>query len=322
MILKSCSSKVSILSIKLILEKTHGGLIIESLLRKAICQYGGQFKQIFCLVLDSIPEDWEDRTSLFIGHIIDRGIQSGTVKSYVSTIKGMLIDDGYDWQDGKILLSALAKACKLVNDRMRIRQLIHCSFLELILLEIQRRFSLANQYYLETLYKAIFALGYYGLFRVGELTNSPHAMRAANIHLGMNKDKILVVLYSSKTHNMGDRPQKVKIVANRIEKSGSYLKRNFCPFKLLARYMHLRGDYLSEEERFFVFRNRTLVKADAARRVLKDVIKSLGLNQDCYDMHLLRIERASDLIKYNYPIDEVRRMGRWRSNVVFKYIRD
>ena len=49
----------------------------------------------FTMKLDKKPKPWEDRTTLFIGYLIDRGIQSVTIKSYVSAIKKMLVMDGY-----------------------------------------------------------------------------------------------------------------------------------------------------------------------------------------------------------------------------------
>ena len=78
----------------------------------------------------------------------------------------------------------------------------------MILFEIQRIFSQTNQWYLEVMYKALFALTYYGMITVGEVTLSPHVLKAKDIHIALNKDKILLVLYSSKTHDKGSRPPK------------------------------------------------------------------------------------------------------------------
>ena len=61
--------------------------------------------------------------------------------------------------------------------------------------------------------------------------------------------------------------------------------------------------------------------ADQTRQLLRKMLPSFGLNAELYDMHSLRIGRASDLIKQNYSIEQVKRMGRWKSNAVYKYIR-
>ena len=155
---------------------------------------------------------WEDKTALFGAYLVDGGVQSTTLKSYFSAIKFILKQDGYEWNDKKALLSSLVKGCKITNDSVKIRLPIQKGLLEMVLFEVERIFNngKTNQPYLEILYKAIFCLAYYGMMRVGELTLSPHVLKAKNIHIGNNKDKIMMVLYSSKTHGKESRPQHIK----------------------------------------------------------------------------------------------------------------
>ena len=61
--------------------------------------------------------------------------------------------------------------------------------------------------------------------------------------------------------------------------------------------------------------------ADPARSVLKACLAALGLNTTMYGMHSFRVGRTTDLIKYNYSLEEVKRMGRWHSNTEYRYIR-
>ena len=158
---------------------------------------------------------------LFVAHLIhDRGLQSSTVKSYVSAIKRMLLNDNYEWQDNQILIRSLTRACRIINDTVRTRLPIHCGLLEQIIFEIRKIF--ADQWYLQSLYKAIFMLGYYGLMRVGEMAMSPHSLRASDVHLSTNKRKLLLILHTSEMHDESSLPQKIKIVANSREKSGYY----------------------------------------------------------------------------------------------------
>ena len=108
----------------------------------------------------------------------------------------------------------------MINDRVHHRLPIYCSFLEMILFEVERVYSLQSQLYLEYLYKAMFIICYYGMMRIGEVTESPHVLKARNVHMATNKDKLLLILYSSKTHGKGQRPQKIRITSNRTEKQG------------------------------------------------------------------------------------------------------
>ena len=150
-----------------------------------------------------MPKFWEDRATLFLTNLIEKGAQSCSVRTYVSAIKKTLISDNYKWDDNKVMLNALTKACRLVNDSVKMRLPISCSLLESILFEIQRIYN--RQPFLEKMYKALFALAYYGFFQISELVGV-HAMKACNIHMAMNKEKLLVILYSSKTHHEGCHP--------------------------------------------------------------------------------------------------------------------
>ena len=275
----------------------------------------------FVINLDNKPKCWEDRIQLFIGYKIDQGMQSSTVKTYISAIKKTLIDDGYHRDDQKVILGSLTKACKLVNEKVFTRLPIQCGLLEMILFELQRIFRDSGQHYIQHLYKAMFALSYYGMMRISEIAKSDHVLKARNVHAAANKEKLKIILYTLKTHGIGMRPQKIEITSNRSEKSGSYTKRYFCPLAITNYFMTLRGGYEADDEQYFVFHDGTPVTPNHTRQVLKTVLTNLGLQPQNYGMHSFRIGRTTDLIKYNYTIEEVRRMGRWHSNTVYKYIR-
>ena len=117
------------------------------------------------------------------------------------------------------------------------------------------------------------------------------------------------------------RPQNIKITRNIQDKSHFYQRRSFCPFTLMNDYMQARGDYDSEDEQFFVFRDKTPVTPENARNVLRTCLTGLGLDASLYGMHSFRVGRTTDLIKCNYSFEEVKHMGRWQSNVIDKYIR-
>ena len=118
--------------------------------------------------------------------------------------------DGYVWDDSKLQLNALTKAFRMQNDVVQTCLSIMCKLLELILFELNMVFH--DQFYLRVMYKTYFATSYYGLFRIGEVTWSQHVILAKDVHLAENKDKLLIVLYSSKTHGKESLPQLVKII--------------------------------------------------------------------------------------------------------------
>ena len=278
----------------------------------------------FIIKLDRKPNKWEDRVTLFIAHLFDEGAQSRTIKSYVSAIKKILVNDGYEWNDELILLGTLTKACRIINDQVKTRLPIQFGLLEVILFEIQRKFC--DQPYLKVLYKAMFALGYYGMFRAGELCQNAgtnHTIKAHNVHVATNKEKILVILNSSKTHGKEKLPQKVKITSNSSDlKAVGFKQRNFCLFSLIRNYIMFRNDtYETYDDPLFIFRDGSPVKVEMARNLLKLLITNLGLDASLYGLHSLRIGRTCDLVKFGFSMEEVKQKGRWTSNTVYKYMR-
>ena len=160
---------------------------------------------IFLIRLDRKPKDWEDRTAMFCAYMIDKGTtQSSMVKSYVSAIKCILKCDGYKWRDNQVILSSLTRACRIKNDNLTCKLPVHRYLLEMILFETYQLYQ--DQLYLCKLYQVIFILGYYGLMRAGEMTQGDHPLKACNVHIGQNKNKILLILYSSKTHSRANFP--------------------------------------------------------------------------------------------------------------------
>ena len=73
----------------------------------------------FVMKLDVKPKSWEQRTSLYCAQLVDKGVQSSTIKLYKSAIKCMLVLDNYQWDDNQVLLSVITGACKIINDHVR-----------------------------------------------------------------------------------------------------------------------------------------------------------------------------------------------------------
>ena len=302
-----------------IIEKLKANMNRSSTAKNYLCIWRQLNK--FLIQLDHIPDQWEDRVAFFCAYLIEvKKVQSSTLKSYISAIKHTLKCDKYEWKDERVWLNALTRSCKLANDRIATRFPIHFKLLEAILFEIQRSEIGKTQPYLCCLYQTILCLSYYGLMRIGEVTDSDHVMKARNVFIADNKDKIIITLFSLKTHGKESRPQEIKISA--FEASGkTKTDKFFCPFQLMRRYMKLRGSYIDDDENFFVFRDRTPVMHVHVRKVLKDALLALNLNADCYNCQSTRIGRATDLLHFGYNVETIKIMGRWKSNAVYKYLR-
>ena len=149
-----------------------------------------------------------------MGYLIQNDQKSSTVHSYISAIKAVFKTDGEQLNEDRYLLNSLTSACKLKNDRVYTRLPIKKGLLSLILSNIEEIFQ-EPQPYLVLLYIALFATTYFGLFRLCELTltSSSHAVRAKDVHIDRNKDKMMFILHTSKTHWKDAKPQIIKITS-------------------------------------------------------------------------------------------------------------
>ena len=192
--------------------------------------------------------------------------------------------------------------------------------LDAILFGLERYFGEHQpQPYLEKLYKAIFSISYYGLMHVGEVTTGTRPVKAKDVHVSHNRDHVLLILHSSKMHGKESLLQKIKICAtNHVLLRQKF----FCPFQLIADYMSIRGIYETNEEPLFIFVDRSPVKPDHFRTVLKIQLERLQLDSTLYNCQSLRIGRVTDMAySFGYSISAIQRAGRWKSSAVLWYLK-
>ena len=195
--------------------------------------------------------------------------------------------------------------------------------LELMLFEVERIYLVEqSQPYLIDMYTAFFCLSYYGMMRVGELSDSQHSLKAGDVHVNDNQDGLLVVLYISKTHGEESKPQKIRISAVEDPTEAARHHRFFCPVKAVLQFMITRGNFVHDDEPFFRLSDGSPLKGDQVRVFIRTILQRLGLDGALYDVHSFRIGRTKDLWKYGYSIEEIKAMGRWKSNAVHRYLRD
>ena len=65
--------------------------------------------------------------------------------------------------------------------------------------------------YLAMLYKTMILTEYYGLFRIGEITQNQHNIKAHDVLAADDKKKVQIYLRSSKTNQLGQTSQIVEI---------------------------------------------------------------------------------------------------------------
>ena len=238
----------------------------------------------FFIRLDVKPNSWEDRLVLFVGYLIEKKWKSSTIRSYISAIKAVLKQDNVTLDENTYLLASLTKACKLKNDVVKIRLPIRWDLLCLMIKTIPILFAEADQPYLVCLYQALLATTYFGLFRVGEVCASDHVIKVKDVHVGVNKNKMMFVLHTSKTHWNNVKPQVVKINSREFDAVGNrmaniaQINKKCCPFRLLNRFLAVRPCRSGDKEQFFIFRDRSAVTPYHLRLLLRKLFMQLNMD--------------------------------------------
>ena len=152
----------------------------------------------------------------------------------------MLQNGGYRLNEDRILLNSVTRACQLKNDQITRQFPIKKGLLNMLMDQLGNIFD--KQPYLLILYRAIFITLYFGLFRIGELTaaSGNHAVLAKDVCIGRNKNKLMFVLHTSKTHTKGHKPQIIKISKTRCFQSTAATSQQttcyrYCPFKMIKK---------------------------------------------------------------------------------------
>ena len=262
---------------------------------------------------------------LFVGYLVNNKRKSTTIRSYISAIRAVLREDGEILNEDTFLLTSLTRACKLKHDRVRTRLPIRIGMVNILLDQCCEMFQ--SQPYLLCLYQAMIATAYFGMFRVGEIAMGTHAVKAKDVHIGKNKNKLMFILHTSKTHGRGSQPQIIKISSTK-QFTGTQRKSQIsnnenahCPFAMLKRFVKMRRCSKCDDEQFFVFRDRSPVTSTNFRITLRNLLKDAGFEFMCYNTHSLRAGRSLDLlIVHKVPLQIVKKLGRWSSNIVFKYL--
>ena len=170
------------------------------------------------------------------------------------------------------LIAALTRESRLLHDSYHTYLTIRRSVLNLLLNSVEGYFGDNPQPFLLKLYRALLSMTYFGLFRIGEVTNSSHVVKAWDVHIGTNKNKLLFVLHTSKTHDKSKKPQLIKV--SEVSKSKQIMKQHAqndvnCPFRILKEYLQECGRRKTEEEQFFVFSDNSPVQRYHFRQMLK-----------------------------------------------------
>ncbi len=174
-------------------------------------------------MLDEIPANWEACILLFRGHLISKGLASRTVASYITGVRSRLKLDRVELQEKLYLMKLMHRAAKKCDVER-----LHSPVTKIILNQVLKRVDLVARNYFEVaLWGAICSLAYHGIFRIGELVESEHALKSENILLEDDGRTLHCLQHSSKVMRPAQRPPVIVVHPTWTD---------FCPRKLVNLY--------------------------------------------------------------------------------------
>ncbi len=154
------------------------------------------------------------------------------------------------------------------------------------------------------LYKAMFLLCFHFALRVGEVTSSPHNLLLHQLVVATNTIELTFISYK---HSQGN-----------LQKHTIHTSDNLhCPVFAMKSNQAKRG---TSEGPLFTLLGKA-VPRQAFSNNLKKLIQLVGENPSSYSSHSFRIGAASYWATKGLSELQIKNMGRWKSNALFKYIR-
>ena len=95
----------------------------------------------------------------------------------------------------------------------------------------------------------------------------------------------------------------------------------YCLYQLLRDFLQVQGPYKTPDEPFFIFSNESPVRPIHMRNSLKTALHLSGLDNGLHGVHSLCSRRAGELLCLGITVETIKKLGCWRSNAVFRYLR-
>jgi site-specific recombinase XerD len=172
--------------------------------------------------------------------------------------------------------------------------------------------AVTNNEFENRLFKTMFTLAYFGLFRISELVATRTTNRAvgfSEVKIANDKKSVFITLTVYKNNQYG-KPVTLKIPCE--------ADISICPVCSLRSYLAVRPDINGQ---FFIHMNGTPVTRYQFSAVLQKSLSRTKFGSEKYKSHSFRIGRATQLASSGLPETEIMKLGRWNSTAYLTYIR-
>lgn len=263
-------------------------------------------------ILHSITIQWPpelESVTSFIAYLSMKKYSPATTRLYVAGIgykcKSLGVHDITQHFLVKKMLLGMDRLYKKADSRLPITPIL----LEKIFRTLG---AVCVSFYEACMYRAAFALAYFGFLRVGEVvadssSSQLHSLRFEDV-LAISKSVLNIRIRHSKADQEGDGyVLELPSVPSEI-----------CPVRNLQIYLRMRSS--KSGLLFCHFGGLPLTRYQFCA-VLQKTLKIHGLDRDKYTSHSFRIGAASTASARGVDEESIRKMGRWSSTAYKGYIR-
>lgn len=250
----------------------------------------------------------------FIGHLYARQYSPSTITSHTSAISYIHKLASCPDPTSSFIVRKLLKGCNNLSSRSDTRLPITKDIL--IKLIGALKFFVSDPYH-QVLLKAIFLLAFNAFLRLGEiLVRDPDSkckvLQKSDVLIYYDKGcpssaNITLRHYKNMKNN---QPITISISSQDIS--------DLCPVLALHIYIHR---FCPKIGPFFQFQDGSPVKHNFVAGKLSQILKFLGMDPKLYLGHSFRIGATTHFVNLGYSEAYIRKVGRWNSNAVQKYIR-
>jgi hypothetical protein len=152
-----------------------------------------------------------------------------------------------------------------------------------------------------------FYLPFFGFLRIGEITETGNA--SDNHVIKFEGNNLNVTIQSSKTDQIGNSTTLI-LPKNKCE--------SMCVERQLKAYLKFRRNI---DGQIFRHLNHKEITSFQFLAILRSALKFIGLSSDDNNTHSFRIGAATTAAMLRKNDDEIKYMGRWKSDSLKRYIR-
>ena len=229
-----------------------------------------------------------------------------SIRSNLSAISHHHQLNGHQNPTDNFLVDSLLSSYEKHDPPPAIREAITRDILERMITSIRAQESGHTR----TLFCTMLIFMYQGLLRCSEVSitgGASHNLMKYQISIPTDNPTQVKIAFESYKHS---KPAPPPIFLSQSEGK-------LCPVKAFIKYAHSpnRSKY------FFAHKSGMPVMRAQLVDMIKKHISLIGLNEDHYNTHSLRMGKATDMADQGFSYSQIRAAGRWTSNAFLKYIK-